>query len=159
MFLVNVEKCLRIFDKVYVSSDDLRILNLARRAGATPIKRGKELCGNVPDIPVYQHAIKSMDCQGIVAVHSDTPTINPNLIVLTKKLIEIGIPEVMTCHPIIRATNYKDQYVRIYGSIRGMTKNRLENYGNPYEPNPCVWITDRSIEIETLETYKIALKQ
>src|SRR3990167_821307 len=60
MFLVNVEKCLRVFDDVYVSSDSEEILKITKDAGAKPILRGVELCGDTPNIPVYRHAIEQM---------------------------------------------------------------------------------------------------
>ena len=96
MFLVNVEKCLRIFDKVFVSSDSDYVLDQAEMAGAIPIKRGEELCGDVPNIPVYQHALQFMgETDGIVAVQANSPTIDINIIGLGKKLMEWGLNEVM----------------------------------------------------------------
>jgi CMP-N-acetylneuraminic acid synthetase len=160
MFMINVNKCLSIFDEVYVSSDSDWVLELAEKAGARPIKRGEELCGDVPDIPVFQHAMSHMGAvEGIVAVHANNPTIEHNLIATVKKIMELGVPEVMTCFPVEDAEKYKDQAAKIYGSIRGISKERLENYGDPYEPDPDVMIVDTSIEIETEEDYKEALKQ
>lgn len=157
MFMVNLEKMLTIFDKVYVSSDSHLILKMAEDIGAKKIYRGLELCGDVPDIPVFQDALTKMEsCAGIVAVHADTPLVEPNLIGLTKHLLEIGIQEVMTCKPITRNTCYKEQHCKVYGSIRGMTKERLENYGDPYKPTPDVWLVDPSLEIETFEDYEKA---
>lgn len=160
MFLVNVEKCLNIFDKVYVSSDSNYILELAQKAGALPIKRGEDLCGDVPDIPVFLHAMERMEpVDGIIAVHANNPTIDHNLIVSAKRIMELGVNEMMTCHPMSRATFYKEQGNLIYGSIRGISKERLLNYGNPYEPNPDILIVDDSIEIETENDYHEALCQ
>ena len=58
MFLVNTEKCLDIFDSVYVSSDSKEILKQAQEIGAIPILRSEDLCGDTPNIPVYQHALQ-----------------------------------------------------------------------------------------------------
>jgi len=86
MFLVNVEKCLRVFDDVYVSSDSEEILKITKDAGAKPILRGVELCGDTPNIPVYRHAIEQMgDVDGIVAVQANSPTIPAEIIRRTKK--------------------------------------------------------------------------
>jgi hypothetical protein len=150
MFLVNVEKCLKIFEKVYVSSDDQWILNLAKSVGAIPIKRDEELCGDTPNIPVYQHALKHMrGVDGIVAVQANSPTINPNLIVTARKMIWLGAEEVMTCD-----TDYK-----IYGSIWALTRDRLENYGDPYKPKPDILLVDPSVDIHTEKDLEKALCQ
>lgn len=127
---------------------------MAESAGAIPILRGQNLCGDVPDIPVFQDALRCMDdADGIVAVHSNNPTVEKNLIVMVKKCLEMGAQEVMTCHPMVHTSQYKEQYNKVYGSIRGMTRKRLENYDDPYKPEPDVLLVDNSIEIETLEDY------
>jgi CMP-N-acetylneuraminic acid synthetase len=158
MFLWNVEKCLSLFDRVYVSSDSSRILKMATEAGAMAIRRGSELCGDVPDVPVYQHALSRMrDVSAVVAVHANNPTISKNIIALTKKLLDSGVAEVMTCYPMTHGDNYHNQHNKIYGSIRGMRTERLENYPDPYHPNPEVLLVDRSTEIETPESFEQAL--
>lgn len=159
MFLVNVKKCLCIFDNVYVSSDSDWILDMAEKEGAKAIKRGEDLCGDVPDIPVFQHALTFMGpVEGIVAVHANNPTIDINLIATTKKLLEMGVSEVMTSYPMEGGgTGYKNQCAYINGSIRGISRDRLENYGDPYEPDPDVMLVDTSIEIETQEDFDQSL--
>ena len=160
MFLWNLQKCLKVFDKVYVTSDDYGILKMSVLEGAEPIHRGKELCGDTPDIPVFQHAFSKMtDVDAIVAVHANNPGIEQNLITIIKKILEMGVPEVMTCYPMFRDNGYKSQGNPINGSIRGMTKERLESYGDPYSPNPEVLVVDSSLEIETIDDYKLALKE
>lgn len=159
-FLWNLEKCLRVFDKVYVSSDSFHILEMAQKAGAIPIHRGEELCGDVPDIPVFQHALSKMsNVSSVVAVHANNPTIDINLIALTKKLLDLGIQEVMTCHPMNHLETYKKQANPVNGSIRGMSVERLTNYPDAYKPQPEVLIVDTSIEIETPESLELCLKQ
>lgn len=150
----NLEKCLKIFERVYVSSDSDKILAFAYGLGAIPIKRDKELCGDVPDIPVFQHAAERIsDLAGIVAVHVDTPGVEASLIKRAKELIETGVQEVMTCREITRTDSYHDQHHKIYGSIRGLSYDRLMNYEDPYKPNPEVLLVDTSIEIETPESF------
>jgi CMP-N-acetylneuraminic acid synthetase len=160
MFLWNLEKCLTVFDEVYVSSDSYSILQLAVMNGAKGIHRDKALCGDTPDIPVFQHAIKNMDedVGGIVAVHANNPTIERNLIAMVKKCLDMGVPEVMTCHPMSKSKDYKKQSNHVYGSVRGMLRDRLENYGDPYHPNPEMLIVDNSLEIETLRDYNKLVK-
>src|SRR3990167_5334336 len=108
MFLVNVKKCLSLFEKVYVSTNDYDIYKKAILVGAEAIIRGEELCGDTPNIPVYQHAMKQMpDIDGIVAVQSNSPTVDPRIIKTIKIVMEEGAQEVMTCH--------SDR--KIYGSV------------------------------------------
>lgn len=148
MFLVNLEKCLKIFDQVYVSSDSQYILDRAEAAGAIPILRGEELCGDTPNIPVYQHALKHMrDVDSIVAVQVNSPTIDINTIALAKHMVHVlAIDEVMTCHP-----DYS-----IYGSVWALRTSKLKRYGDPYKPKPEILIVDRSVDIHTLEDLNLA---
>jgi len=148
MFLVNVQKCLRIFDSVYVSSDSENILNMAVSAGAIPIRRGPDLCGDTPNVPVYRHAMETMDSDAFIAVQANSPTVQTNLITLAKHIIEEGAEEVLTCYPN-----------RVpYGSIWGMTRYRLNSYEDFYRPQPDVLIVDTSTDIHTREDYKLALQ-
>lgn len=160
MFVWNVLKCADLFDEVYVSSDSHAILNIARLHGAKVIHRGPELCGECPDIPVYQHALEYMPgVTGVVAVHANNPTVDKNLIATVKKITEMGVPETMTCHPITHSKDYHQHSNRLYGSVRGMTVEKLQNYGDPYKPEPDVLVVDDSIEIETPEDYELCLRQ
>ncbi len=148
MFLVNTKKCLKIFDEVYVSSDSAWILDQAENVGAIPILRGEDLCGDVPNIPVYRHALKSMNNPDIiVAVQCNSPTIEPNTIALVKKILETGVDEVMTCHP---------DYA-IYGSVWGLHVDKLINYDDPYRAKPSVLVRDMSVDIHTESDYLQAL--
>lgn len=150
MFLTNVRKCLELFDRVYVSSDSPEILRMAENIGAHPIYRGISLCGDTPNIPVYQHAMSHMEpIQGIVAVQANSPTIDPKIISDVCEMTMMGYKEIMTCHP--------DH--SIYGSVWAMTAERLENYGDPYKPTPEVLVVDNSIDIHTQGDLAEALAQ
>lgn len=147
MFLVNLEKCLKIFDKVYVSSDSHWILDRVAQNGGIGILRDESLCGDVPNIPVYKHALQFMgDVSSIIAVQVNSPTVDINTIALVKHLVTLGVQEVMTCHP-----DYS-----IYGSVWGLTVDKLKNYGDPYKSKPDVLVLDRSIDIHTEADYKLA---
>ena len=137
---------------MYVSSDSKEILELAESIGAIPILRGKELCGDTPNIPVYQDALRHMgDVDGIIAVQANSPTISISIIGLVKRIMGMGIDEVMTCH----------EGYSIYGSVWALSSFRLKNYPEEdiYHPKPNVLIVDKSVDIHTLEDYKLALKQ
>jgi len=156
----NLEKCIEIFDRVYVSSDSEEILAFAESFGAIGIKRGETLCGETPDIPVFQHAMRAMDRDGfvdaIIAVHVDTPDISVDTLLDIEDLMMFGADEVMTCHPMTHGDNYHDQHNKIKGSIRGLSRERLLNYGDPYKPNPQILVVDDTIEIQTPEDYNRA---
>ena len=148
MFLHQLEKCLKIFDEVYVSSNSQWMLDQAEMNGGIPIKRGDELCGDTPNIPVYQHALSQMkDVDAIVAVQVNSPTVHLNVIALVKHLVGLlCIDEVMTCHP--------DR--TIYGSVWGISASKLKSYGDPYKPNPDVLVRDRSVDIHNLADLELA---
>jgi CMP-N-acetylneuraminic acid synthetase len=152
MFLHNVDKCLGIFDRVYVSSDSEDILDWVDSRGAIAIKRPKELCGDVPNIPVYKHAVSFMgDVNAIVAVQANSPTIMPILIKEIKEAM-IYYDEAMTVHP-----NGK-----IYGSIWGLSIKRLDKYKEVYDyynPDPQYIVKDQSVDIHTSKDYYKALHQ
>ena len=151
MYQVNLEKCLKIFDRVYVSSDSQKIIDEAEKLGAFGILRDKELCGDVPNIPVYQNAWEYIDnADGFVAVQANSPTIDPKIIKEAKEYLENGGTEVMTCWN-------ENPDNPLYGSVWGMTFERLKNYGDPYKPNPDFLINDDSIDIHTLLDYNKAL--
>ena len=147
LFLWNVEKCLKIFSRVYVSSEDNYILDTAEWARAIPIKRDNMLCGKTPNIPVYQHSLNYMNgVDGIVAVQANSPTIDSNLIRIAKALLEKEFQEIMTMH--------EDR--TIFGSIWALSRQRLENYKDFYSPKPEVLLLDKSIDIHTWEDFQNA---
>ena len=146
MFLTNVRKCLRVFGDVYVSSESDEVLDLSKSVGAKTIKRGNDLldCAN---IPVYQHALEHMGrVSGIVAVQANSPTISIATIINIRELMDFGFHEIMTCH---------EDY-SLYGSVWGLTKDRIKNYGDPYKQKPQLLLIDKSIDIHTKEDYNKA---
>lgn len=148
MFMTNVRKCLGLFDDVYVSSDSFEILRRAERAGAKGIIRDEILCGDTPNIPVYQHALQFMgDVDGIVAVQANSPTISPFVIDAARQLLARGYHEVMTVH----------ENGSIYGSVWGLSRRRLERYEDPYSPKPERTLVDPSVDIHTKEDYELCL--
>ena len=140
MFQWNLEKCLMIFDEVYISSEDDKILNFIEGYGAIPIRRPEELL-EATNIECYKHAQKFMGADAFIAVQANSPEVGIKLIKYAKEVLEIGNEEVKTAHE--DGTDY--------GSIWGMTAERLNNYPDPYHSNPEVWIKDYSIDIHTIE--------
>jgi len=154
MFLWNLLKMILIFDKVYVSSDYDFILDTTRKYGGLPIKRPRRLCGDIPNISVYQHAVLQMKPvpDTIVAVQANSPTIEKWLIEQAKNIIEqedFPISEFRTVHPDKSS----------YGSIWALKVNKLFNYKNPYKPKPDSTLIDESIDIHDIKDYQKALCQ
>lgn len=143
MFVWNLEKMLKIFDKVYVSSDHDFILKKAEEMGAIGIKRPAELCGEVPNIPVYRHILENIESPDIiVAVQANSPTIKESLIKKAKKIMEEHqFEELLTCH----------HDFKLYGSIWAMTTERLKNYKDFYKQTPKILLVDDSVDIHTEE--------
>ena len=77
------------------------------------------------------------DIDGFIAVQANSPDIKEKLIKKTKNAFEMGFMEVMTIH----------QDKSIYGSVWAMTIDRLNNYGDPYNPKPEFTIVDYSEDI------------
>lgn len=149
MFLVNVKKCIELGKEVYVSTDDWDIYKGAFMNDAQAIQRPKELCGDTPNIPVYKHAVQFMgDIDGFIAVQANSPTVSKEVIINTEQALKDGAQEVMTVHP----------GGEIYGSVWGMTLEKLANYGDPYHPKPTHVIRDTSIDIHTQEDLQEALR-
>jgi CMP-N-acetylneuraminic acid synthetase len=149
MFVWNMEKCRRLFTRTYVSSDSEAILEMAEDRGAIPIKRPLELCGDTPNIPVYRHALEYMDgVQKIFAVQANSPTLKESILYQAKSIMErYKFNELMTCHP----------GGKIYGSIWALTRERLIDYGDPYNPIPDILLLDRSTDIHTEDDLQKAL--
>lgn len=158
MFVWNLEKCLALFDKVYISSDYDFILQESKKRGAIPIQRPAELCqSNVPNIPVYQHALQFMEkADIIVAVKADSPTTKPEIIQRIKELMEkYDYNEIMTAYTI---QGYEDKNC-LYGSVWALKRERLENYPDPWKPEPELLLVDPAVDIHTEEDFKKAEKE
>lgn len=151
MFVWNLDKCLTIFEKVYVSSDYDFILKTAEKMGAIPIKRPAELCGDTPNIAVYRHALRYMGkIDGLVAVQCNSPTIDESIIKFIYHLMEESkVEEIITC----------DMGGAIYGSVWALTAKRIWEYKDPYNPKPDFKIPDWSVDIHDKRDFIKAEKQ
>lgn len=140
MYVWNLEKCLIIFNEVYVSSDDEKILDKAESMGALGIKRPDDLL-EATNIECYRYCMKIMLSDAFVAVQANSPEVGIKLIKYAKDLLHLGHEEIKTCH--LDGTDY--------GSIWGMTKERLKDYPDPQHASPSAWIRDFSIDIHCVE--------
>jgi len=150
VFQWNVEKGLKLFDKMYVSSDYDYILDKSSQLGAIPIKRTDPQLLECPNIDYYKWCYQFMEEPDIiVALQVNSPTLDIKAIEKVIKLMEMGCQEVKTCHK-----DYTD-----YGSVWAMTKERLFNYEDPYHAKPDAWIVERSIDIHSIKDLNKALCQ
>jgi len=140
MYQWNLEKCLLVFDEVFVSSDDDKILEKAKEVGAFELRRPKELL-EATNIDCYKYIMKFTDADAFVAIQANSPELSVRKIKWAKDLLQLGHNEIKTCH--------EDK--TDYGSIWGMTKERLKDYSDPYKANPSFWIIDKSIDIHFIE--------
>ncbi len=143
MFVENLEKCLDIFDEVYVSTDSEEIAQITLDYSGKVIMRDGSLCGETPNIDVYNHALNFFNADYIVAVQANSPTVDKEKIVLVKRIMDFGVEEVKTCHE-----DKKD-----YGSIWAITTDKIKNYPDPYNAKPEVWVVDNCLDVHTLEDY------
>lgn len=158
MFMWAVEKCLKVFDETYVSSENDFILEEAKKAGAIPIRRPEELCkSDVMNVPVYQHAMEYMGNADImIAVKADSPTTDIEIIRRVKDLMErYRYDEIMTAYPV---RGYADKSA-VYGSVWAICREKLETYQDPMMPEPKVLIVDPAIDIHNEEDLAAAEKQ
>jgi len=149
MFEWNVEKGVKIFDKMFVTSDDDEILKRSEELGAIPIKRTDPKLMECPNITYYKHALKYMgDVDVVVAIQINSPTVSEETI-RSIKLMMNKKEEVKTCH--------KDK--SDYGSVWALTVDKIKNYPDPYNSSPDVWVIDESVDIHTLADLKRDLKR
>lgn len=147
MFMWNVEKGVKLFDEFYVTSDSDFILEESTKLGATPIKRTDPELLECPNIDYYKWCWPQMgDPDAIVAVQVNSPTVEVRAIKAVKQLLELGYQEVMTTH----------KSGAIYGSVWGLTREKVMNYRDPYSPAPDISINEPSTDIHTLEDLKRA---
>jgi CMP-N-acetylneuraminic acid synthetase len=151
MLVWNIKKCLGIFDKCYVSSDSDHVLDIAKKAKAIPLKRPPKLCGDTPNMPIYQYCFSQMDLPHVVvSVQANSPTMKTGLIEVAREImIGTGCAELMTCH--------KDY--SFYGSIWALTANRIIHYDDPYIFTPEILLVDDSVDIHTKADFKKAEEQ
>lgn len=147
----NTEKGLKLFTRMYVSSDYDYILDEAERIGAIPIKRTDPQLMECPNITWYKYCMQFMNgCDVLIALQVNSPTLNSKIIKDIKDLMMTGkYQEIKTCH--------KDG--SDYGSVWALTKERLENYGDPYHAKPDLWIHCPSIDIHDQNDFNLALIQ
>ena len=152
VFLWNLEKAKKYFPAVYFSSDSEEMLKKAEAIGVPAIRRPPELAGdNVPNIPVFVHAYGFMEQPDmIVALQSNSPTLPESRI--KRALAVMEIPDIQELITI-------DKNFKVHGSIWALKRERLLNYGDPYQYKAEIFMFDDSVDIHTQEDFENAKQQ
>jgi len=109
-----------LIDKVYISTDSDEIEAYAVQNGAEIVRRGPELCGDVPIVKVYEHALQTInkpEIKYVVGIQADHPDRNLNLTDAINYILEKKFDEVITV----------DGQGTINGSLKIMDANALAN--------------------------------
>lgn len=150
MFLWNLKKLVCLFDTVVFDSDCVDMCALAAEAGAHISLREQNLRGNdVPSVPILLSVInKFPDFDKLISLQANSPHTSLEVIDrCSAKLLMGEVDEVLT-----RYENGK-----INGSVWGLSRYRLHNYGDFYSHSPDVLVVDDSIDIHTYDDYINAL--
>lgn len=90
-YTIKTARECRLADKIYVSTDSSEIARFAREEGVNVIMRPSELCGEMPVLEVYRHALLNIDDKGvayIVGLQPDHPDRTADLEEIIKYAIE-----------------------------------------------------------------------
>ena len=127
------------------------MLDEAQKLGADPHLRSSELRGNdVPSVPIFLSIINDFPSYShIINVQANSPNVSEQVIynsgAIAKKL---SINEILTM--------YSDHSIN--GSVWGISKKRLENYGDFYIHSPDVLLLDDSVDVHTIDEFNRAIE-
>jgi|TARA_B100001059_G_C17838713_1_gene590258 CMP-N-acetylneuraminic acid synthetase len=145
----NLQKLLNIFSKVVFDSDNIEMLDHAKKVGAIPHKREEKLLGDeVPSVPIFQSIIKKFpEYSFMINVQANSPTISNSTIKKIKNISTFNnVNEILTM--------FSD--FSINGAVWGISRYRLDNYGCYYTKKPDALILDTSQDIHTQEEFDSA---
>jgi len=96
--LIAAQEC-SLIDEVYVTTDSDEIESYAKKHGAKIIRRGSDLCGDVPIVKVYEHALQTINdpkVEYIVGIQVDHPDRKLDLAKAIKYIKEKQFDELIT---------------------------------------------------------------
>jgi len=94
----DAKECPQI-DDIYVSTDSDEIESYAKQHDVKIIRRGPELCGDIPIVKVYEHALQNIqerNVQYIVGIQVDHPDRKTNLTEAINYILEKKFDEIIT---------------------------------------------------------------
>ena len=150
LFEWNLKKMVAIFDRVVFDSDCPQMLLAASQLGAEPHARVKSLLGHdVPSIPIFESILDDIkNVKNIINVQANSPNVSEALIKKAAVIIKYhDVNELLTM--------YADRTIN--GSVWGLSKDRIKNYGDYYEHHPDILLLDNSIDIHTRAEFDEAL--
>ena len=115
----DAKECPQI-DEIYVSTDSDEIETYAKQHGVKVIRRGSELCGDIPIVKVYEHALENIqenNVQYIVGIQVDHPDRTTNLTDAINYILDKKFDELITV----------DKNGTINGSLKIMDTKALVN--------------------------------
>jgi len=150
LFKWNLEKMLAVFDRVIFDSDCPQMLMAASQLGAETHMRTKSLLGHeVPSIPIFESILDDFgNFENIVNVQANSPNVPQSLM---KKASEIMMRD--DTNELL--TMYANR--ELNGSLWGLSKYRIKNYGDYYRHLPDVLLLDVSIDVHTRADFEEAL--
>lgn len=145
-YTIKTAKECKLIDKVYVSTDSSEIAEFAREEGASVIIRPAELCGEVPVVEVYRHALLNIDDENvnyIVGLQPDHPDRTVDLEVIIKYALEKDLDDLIS----VDSDGLKNGSVRIT-KAKTLREGRISiNLGS---------IKDNATNIHLLSDLKLA---
>ena len=150
LFEWNLNKILSTGIKVYFDSDSEELLLQSEKLGAIPHLRPDHLLGHdIPSIPIFQQLYDdfSINSASLLNIQANSPNVSIDLIDKAIYILKnLHCDELLTIYPSLK----------INGSLWGFSSDRLLNYGDPYVHKPDVLLTDKSIDVHTIEEYNIS---
>jgi len=157
---INYAKKSKIVDKIIVSSDSKKYLNIAKKNGAeTPFLREKKISGHlIQDLPVMKDAL--IRCEKIykekydfiIVLRPTSPFRGKGLIEKSFKLLKKN-PKATSVRAVIEVKNHPYRtWVYNKNYISGFVKNKFEPYNIPRQLLPKVFFQTGDIEVIKRET-------
>lgn len=145
-YTIRIAKECRLVDKIYVSTDSSEIAEFAKKEGASVIMRPSALCGEIPVIEVYRHAltkIEEKDAAYIIGLQPDHPDRTVDLEKIIKYALEKGLDDLIS----VDSEGFKNGSIRVM-KAQSLKEGRISiNLGS---------IMDNATNIHTINDLKLA---
>jgi len=145
-YTIKIAKECGLVDKIYVSTDSSEIAEFAKKEGASVIMRPAELCGEVPVVEVYRHALSNIGDKGIIYVVGLQPD-HPDRTVNLEKTIKFALERDLDDLISVDSNGLKN------GSIRIMKAQALQEGKISINSGS---VMDSSTNIHSLNDLKLA---
>jgi CMP-N-acetylneuraminic acid synthetase len=121
-----------LVDEVVVSTESELIARCCVGTGAHVLRRPKDLAGDeVASVPVFQHILEHFSCDLHVNYNCNFPVCDPEVVV---RAIELA--------------KQTEESLSVPFAVWAQTRDRLENYGDPFEISATRFTDDRICPID-----------